>query len=61
MPLVRLACCHCGGDLPAPRDAVLFACPACGHASALANGRLAPASTASVPIRLPTSANATGH
>jgi len=61
VPLVRLACSHCGNDLPAPRDAVLFACRACGRASALADGRLAPASTASVPIRLPTSANATGH
>jgi hypothetical protein len=40
---------------------VLFACPACGRASALADGRLAPASTASVPIRLPISAGATGH
>jgi hypothetical protein len=61
VPLVRLACFHCGGDLPSPRDAVLFACPICGRASALADGRLAPASTASVPIRLPTSAGATGH
>lgn len=61
MPLVRLACSHCGGDLPAPRDAVLFACPACARASALTGGRLAPAPTASVPIRLPTSAGATGH
>lgn len=61
MPLVRLACFHCGGDLPSPRDAVLFACPICGRASALADGRLAPASTASVPIRLPISAGATGH
>ncbi len=61
MPLVRLACSHCGGDLPATPDAVLFACPVCGRASALANGRLAPAPTASVPIRLPTSMGATGH
>jgi hypothetical protein len=61
VPLVRLACPHCGGDLPAPPDAVLFACPACGQASALAGGRLALASTARVPIRLPNAASASGH
>ena len=61
MPLVRLACSHCGGDLPASPDAVLFACPGCGRASALAGGRLASAPTASVPPRLPAPAGATGH
>lgn len=61
MPLVRLACSNCGGDLPAPPDAVLFACPACGRASALAGGRLVAASTACVPPRLAAPAGATGR
>lgn len=60
MSLVRLACSHCGGDLPAPPDAVLFACPACGRASALAGGRLAAAATAAVPPRLTTAAGVAG-
>ncbi|MHB8079967.1 MAG: hypothetical protein ACYDIE_12015 [Candidatus Krumholzibacteriia bacterium] len=61
MPLVRLACDHCGGDLPAPPDAVLFACPACGRAGALAGGRLVAVPTLCVPPRQPAPAGVSGH